>query len=71
MYHGSYRFGKAHQEELLRVAGIKNTEEFEGTIQSHPRRRELISHVFSMLSRRKRKAQPATLVQIHKPRSVP
>lgn len=70
MYHMSHRYGKANQEELLRVAGIHNSEEFEGTIQSH-RRRGFLSRVFSGLYQRKREAQPAPQVQIHKPRPVP
>jgi hypothetical protein len=70
MYHDSYKFGKANQEELLRVAGFKNAEEFEGTIQSQ-RRQGFLSRVFSLRFRRKTEAQPAPLVQIHKPRSVP
>lgn len=33
MYHNSHQFGKAYQEELLRVAGVKDEQEFGGRIQ--------------------------------------
>jgi hypothetical protein len=66
--YGSDRFGKAYQEEMLRVAGVKDEHEYEGIIQSMPRRPGVISRIFGGLFGRKREAQPASQVPIKKSR---
>jgi hypothetical protein len=67
MYHNSYRFGKARQEELLRVAGFKEEHDIEGIIRSQPKGQGLLRRMIGGLFGRKREAKPAETIPIQKP----
>jgi hypothetical protein len=66
--YGPYKFGKAYQEEMLRIAGGKDEHEFEGIIQSIPRRQGLMGRIFGGLFGRKKNAQPASQMPVRRPR---
>jgi hypothetical protein len=68
MYHNSYRYGKAHQEELLRVAGVKENQEIEGIIRSQPKGQGLLRRMIGGILGRKRVRKPAPTITIQEPR---
>jgi hypothetical protein len=68
MYHNSHHFGKARQEEMLRAAGFKEQQEFEGIIRSQPKGQGLLRRMIGGLFGRKRETKPASTISIQEPR---
>lgn len=66
MYHNSYQFGKAYQEEMLREAGVKDVQEIEGIIQNQAKGEGLLRRMIGGLFARKQETKPAPSISVQK-----